>query len=190
MGLARKLRKRADRFARVGKAKAEKRERKATEKMVFTAKKRERDIWDMEQQTWNDTQVVIYTALHQENGFGGKRLTRLFQRVRNLAYCVRDDDVTEQQLVDMLKEDTHYDATLPDMNPHDDHSVKLRSVYRMLLYFFWALHGEFGFGKKQFLALRKACAKIGQELTAGTRSLGDMVHDLEHLRDFNFEREA
>lgn len=59
MGLARKLRKRADRFARVGKAKAAKRERKVEEKIAFTARHREKEVNVLEKQTWRDMQRTM-----------------------------------------------------------------------------------------------------------------------------------
>lgn len=187
MGLARKLRKRADRFARVGKAKAAKRERKVEEKIAFTARHRENEVNVLEKQTWRDMQVVICTALREKRHFGGLRMTRLFHRVWILAACVRDDDVEEAQLAAWLKEETKYDATPAEMDVGDDRSVRLRSFQRIFLYFAYVLHNEFDFGGRMIASVRHACAEIGRELADGQRTMDGMVDALKRIPRFHFD---
>lgn len=187
MGLARKLRKRADRFARVGKAKAAKREQKAEAKIAFTARHREKEVAAIELSTWNDMQVMIYTALREQRHFGGRRLTRLFQRVNILAACVRDDDVTEEQIAAWVKEDAHFDATPCEMDVSDDRSVRLRALQRIFLLFAYALANQFGFGPRMLASVWHTCGSIGQDLKEGRRTIEGMVAAIQRIPRFEFE---
>ena len=187
MGLARKLRKRADRFARVGKAKAAKRERKVEEKIALTARHREKEVNAIEEETWNHMQVMIYTVLREQRHFGGRRLTRLFQRVRVLSFCVRDDDVTEEQIAAWVKEDAHFDARPGKMDVRDDHSVRLHAVQRIFLLFAYALANEFGFGPRMLASVWHACGGLGRELKEGKRTIDGMVEQLVKIPRFHFD---
>lgn len=190
MGLMKKLKRRGARDARVQQAKQEKREQRAAKVLTYTAKAREKEIGEIEQQTWNDMQIVLYTALRESFGFGGKRLTKLFSHVQRLAECVRDDFIThvsEDALAGVLEQETGFSARLDRMNPHDDKSVKRRAMQRISLYFFFTLHDKFDFGKQRLEATRHACARLGKELADGTRTMDGMLDDLSKVRHFIFE---
>ena len=187
MGLARKLRKRADRFARVGKAKAAKRERKVEEKIALTARHREKEVNAIEEETWNHMQVMIYTVLREQRHFGGRRLTRLFQRVRVLSFCVRDDDVTEEQIAAWVKEDAHFDARPGKMDVGDDRAVRLHAIQRIFLLFAYVLANQFGFGPRMLASVWHACGVIGGELKDGKRTIDGMVEQLVKIPRFHFD---
>jgi len=187
MGFLKKLKKRGDRAARLAKAKDAKRERRVAREKVLTAKHRENEINDVEKGAWKDMQVVLYTALHEQNGFGGKRLSSLFAWVQNLAECVRDDYVTEEGLLAQLMVETRYGIEVTPFDPTDDRNIKRRAIDRIVLYFLWILHDKFGFGKQRLKALHKACAAIGRDLQEGKRTIAGMVKRLQGIKGFWLE---
>lgn len=187
MGLAKKLAKRTQRLARTQKAKDAKRARRAAQERIYAAKHRENEINEAERGVWKDMQVVLYTALHEQNGFGGKRLTLLFSWVQNLAECVRDDYVQEDELLAQLMAETHYGIEITPFDATDDDSIKHRAIDRIMLYFLWILHDKFGFGQQRMKALHKACADIGSDLRAGRRTIHGMVKRLQRIKGFWLE---
>lgn len=188
MGLAKKLAKRSQRLERVAKAKDAKRERRAAEERRYTAKHRVHEINKMEEDAWDDMQVILYTALHENYGFGGKRLTELFAWTKNLAECVRDDYVTEKDLLAQLGMETKYGIKIEDMDPHDDDSIRARAIDRITLYFFWILHDKFGFSQKRLHDLYSACGAIGKDMKEGRRSINGMVERLQRIKGFWLEK--
>jgi len=187
VGFLKKLKKRTQRLERVAKAKDAKRDARAAREMQLTAKHRENEINAMEQEAWDDMQVIFYTALHEQNGFGGKRLTSLFAWVQNLAECVRDDYVTEKGLLDNLAQETRYVMKIEPIDPHDDRKIRARAIDRITLYFYWTLHAHFGFGYKRLHELQCACGSIGHDMLGGARTIHGMTKRLQGIRGFWLE---
>jgi len=184
MGLAKKLAKRTQRLARVRKAKDAKKDQRLANEIHYIMKHREHEVYDMAETTWKDTQTVLYTALHERYGFGGKRLRRLFREVSDLQELIADNDGSEGDMFRQFAEETHYNITPPTAEIDDDDSIKLRSIGRITGYFFWTLRDKFGFGKGRLKELSRVCGAIGDDLKEGRRTIQGMKDELNRIDGF------
>lgn len=110
MGFLKKLRKRDDRYARVAKGKAAKRDARKAYRYQMAQEAAERELVNLEQRCLLETQVIFFRVLHEDFGFGAKRLFDLAYHVNVIGACLKDKKlgVRLQDLRDQLEAETGY----------------------------------------------------------------------------------
>ena len=110
MGFLKKLRKRDDRYARVAKSKAAKRDAREAYRYQMAQEAAERELVNLEQRCLLETQVIFFRVLHEDFGFGAKRLFDLAYHVNVIGECMKDKKlgVRLKDLRDQLEAETGY----------------------------------------------------------------------------------
>ena len=90
MGFLKKLRKRDDRYARVAKSKAAKKDAREVYRYQMAQEAAERELVNLEQRCLLETQIIFFHVLHEDFGFGAKRLFDLAYHVNVVGACLKD----------------------------------------------------------------------------------------------------
>lgn len=181
MGLARKLRKRADRFARVGKAKAAKRDARNAYRYQMVQEAAERELVHLEQRCLLETQIIFFRVLHEEFGFGAKRLFDLAYHVNVIGECMKDKKlgVRLKDLRDQLEAETGYRLDVHEIKGGPEIQVQKQAVDAVSVLYLLELHDKYGFGKARLEKMYHACAKVGSDISHGKMTIKELAQKLE-----------
>lgn len=180
MGFLKKLKKRDDRFVRLAKNKAAKRDAREARRLVLAHEAAERELSAIEDECLYNTQVIFLTALHEVFGFGARRLLAVSEQICWIASCIKDKKchLTIDAMRDQMKEETGYFLDMHDIPGGPEIQVQKRAVDQVSVVMLWVLKDKFGFGKKRLERMYHASADIGSELHHGKRTIKGMMNRL------------
>lgn len=181
MGFLKKLRKRDDRFARIGKAKAAKRDAREARKWMFAEEAAKQELWELEGQCLHDTQVIFIKALHDTFGFGTKRLINVAEYVCEIGELIKhnpDDIASEEILRENLKQETGYVVDVHEVNGGPEFQIQKHAIDEISTLYLWTLHAKYGFGKARLKKMYDACAAIGSDISHGRLTMEEIAEEL------------
>ena len=181
MGFLRKLKKRDDRFARVGKSKAAKRDAKAEERFYLENRNYAEQVYAKTQRSRFLTQVAFLCAARDVFHFGQKRLFALLQKaVRVGECCVQDNMFSVADLRDQLAEETGYYVAMNRVNGDFAFQETKRVVDEVTVIYLWALNDIYGMKAKRLAraydgaeAVSKAMAHDSMQVCAKVKEIED-----------------
>lgn len=181
MGFLKKLRKRDDRFVRIARNKAAKRDARAAHNMMLEGEAARRYAWELEGKSLHDTQVIFIKALHDTFGFGTKRLIDVVHHVSELGDTVKKfsrSGVSVQALRDQLEAETGYDIDIHEIKGGPEIQIQKIAVDEISVLYLWTLHAKYGFGKGRLQKMYAACAGIGDDLKHGRLTMDGLMEEL------------
>lgn len=181
MGFLKKLRKRDDRYARVAKGKAAKKDARNMYKYMMAQEAAERELVHLEQRCLLETQVIFFRVLHEDFGFGAKRLFDLAYHVNVVGACLKDKKlgVRLQDLRDQLEAETGYKLDIHEVKGGPEIQVQKHAVDAVSILYLLELHDKYGFGKARLEKMYHACAKVGSEISRGKMTIKELAQKLE-----------
>ena len=181
MGFLKKLRKRDDRYARVAKGKAAKKDARNMYKYMMAQEAAERELVHLEQRCLLETQVIFFRVLHEDFGFGAKRLFDLAYHVNVVGACLKDKKlgVRLQDLRDQLEAETGYKLDIHEVKGGPEIQVQKHAVDAVSILYLLELHDKYGFGKARLEKMYHACAKVGSEISHGKMTIKELAQKLE-----------
>ena len=181
MGFLKKLRKRDDRDARVAKSKAAKKDAKTMLRYQMAHEAAERELVAIEQRCLLETQVIFFRVLHEEFGFGAKRLYDLAYHVNVIGECLKDKKlgVRIKDLRDQLEAETGYKLDVHEVKGGPEIQVQKTAVDCVSILYLLELHDKYGFGKARLEKMYHACAKVGSEISHGKMTIKELAQKLE-----------
>lgn len=193
MGFLKKLRKRDDRYARVAKGKAAKKVARNMYKYMMAQEAAERELVNLEQRRLLETQIIFFHVLHEDFGFGAKRLFDLAHHVNVIGACMKDKKlgVRLQDLRDQLEAETGYKLDVHEVKGGPEIQVQKQAVDAVSILYLLELHDKYGFGKARLEKMYHACAKVGSEISHGKMTIKELAQKLEEAGialKFNGER--
>lgn len=186
MGFLKKLRKRDDRFVRIAKSKAAKRDARAAHNMMLEGEAARRYAWELEGKSLHDTQVIFIKAMHDTFGFGTKRLIDVANEVCELGDSVkkfRNSGLTIETIRDQLEHETGYPIDIHDIKGGPEIQIQKNAVDEISVLYLWTLHSKYGFGKGRLKKMYDACASIGSDLKHGRLTLEGIMSEIFHETD-------
>ena len=181
MGFLKKLRKRDDRYARVAKGKAAKKDARNMYKHMMAQEAAERELVHLEQRCLLETQVIFFRVLHEDFGFGAKRLFDLAYHVNVIGECMKDKKlgIHLQDLRDQLEAETGYKLDAHEVKGGPEIQVQKQAVDAVSILYLLELHDKYGFGKARLEKMYHACAKVGSEISHGKMTIKELAQKLE-----------
>lgn len=176
-----KLRKRDDRYARVAKGKAAKKDARNMYKYMMAQEAAERELVHLEQRCLLETQVIFFRVLHEDFGFGAKRLFDLAYHVNVIGECMKDKKlgIHLQDLRDQLEAETGYKLDVHEVKGGPEIQVQKQAVDAVSILYLLELHDKYGFGKARLGKMYHACAKVGSEISHGKMTVRELAQKLE-----------
>ena len=181
MGFLKKLRKRDDRYARVAKGKAAKKDARNMYKYMMAQEAAERELVNLEQRCLLETQIIFFRVLHEDFGFGAKRLFDLAHHVNVVGACMKDKKlgIHLQDLRDQLEAETGYKLDAHEVKGGPEIQVQKQAVDAVSILYLLELHDKYGFGKARLEKMYHACAKVGSDISHGKMTIKELAQKLE-----------
>lgn len=181
MGFLKKLRKRDDRYARAAKSKAAKKDAREVYRYQMAQEAAERELVNLEQRCLLETQIIFFHVLHEDFGFGAKRLFDLAYHVNVIGECMKDKKlgVRLKDLRDQLEAETGYRLDVHEVKGGPEIQVQKQAVDAVSILYLLELHDKYGFGKARLEKMYHACAKVGSEISYGKMTIRELAQKLE-----------
>lgn len=183
MGFLKKLRKRDDRFVRIARNRAAKRDAKIEYSLFLEQEAAKQYVRELEGQCLHDTQVIFIKAMHDTFGFGAKRLIDIATEVCELGDSVnkfRHSGLTIETIRNQLEQETGYPIDIHDIKGGPEIRIQKNAVDEISVLYLWTLHSKYGFGKGRLQKMYAACASIGSDLKHGRLTLEGIMDELFH----------
>ena len=180
MGFLKKLRKRDDRYARIGKAKAAKRDARMARTLMLAQEAAKREAWELEGECLHDTQVIFLKALHDTFGFTAEKMLAVAKKVCEIGEEIKKhrDIASVQQLRDELRRETRFDLKVQDIEGGPELQIQKNAIDEISALYLFVLHAYHGFGKVRLQRMYDACAAIGSDVSHGRRTIEGMMGEL------------
>lgn len=151
MGFLKKLKKRDDRYARIGKMKAAKKDAKVFDRAYFEKRHEEELRFLNAERSRFLVQMAYLTAIKETFGFGKERLNRVTVKAVNTAdCCVNCKMFTLKEIRDQLELETGYDVPLDDHVKGNAFMQETKHIVdEITVFYLWALNDLFGMKAKR-----------------------------------------
>ena len=180
MGFLRKLKKRDDRFARVGKSKAAKRDAKVENKHYFAARNEAERIYMTRERSRFLAQLSYIVAIRDTFGFGIKRLSNVVNKAVGTANCcIVDKMFTLKEIRDQLELETGYDVPLDDYIEGDFAFQETKhTVDEVTVFYLWALNDLYKMRKRRLAHAYAACEQVSKAFSHDASQVYKMTKEI------------
>ena len=180
MGFLRKLKKRDDRFARVGKSKAAKRDAKAEERFYLENRNYAEQVYAKTQRSRFLTQIAFLCAAREAFHFGQKRLFALLQKAVSYGECcVQDHMFTVKEMRDQLESETGYRVNLDGIKGDFAFQETKRVVDEVTVFYLFALASLYDMGKKRLARVYEGATDVSGLFAHDSNQICIKVKEIE-----------
>lgn len=165
---------------------ARSREKKAGNKISKQTKRVERDVRRAyirqnvtdtitRAQAVQNVMTILMTAAHETFGFGTKRLTRIYNRMKSQVSCIQTGYVTVNEICQILRDEAKLDIR-DCRNPKVSHQklIEYKVIDELSAAFLISIMDEYGYKSKLLSRVYSAAGRLSDKLTRHEMEIEDL----------------
>lgn len=182
MGFLKKLKKRDDRFARIGKMKAAKKDAKAERQFYLEKRNYAEQVYQKTQRSRFMTQLAFLVAIREAFKFGHKRMYETLKKaVLYGECCVQDKMFTVKEARDQLELETGYRVNLDDIKGDFAFQETKRVVDEVTVLYLFALASLYDMGKKRLSRVYEGATDVSGLFAHDSSKVCEKVKEIEDV---------